>query len=94
MPYTLVRSTVEDFAKWKAVYDEHASVRRAAGSIGAQVFQNAETPNQVTVLIEWDSLENAHKFVQSQDLRDAMERAGVIGPPDISFLNRADTSSA
>jgi hypothetical protein len=40
-------------------------------------------------MFEWDSLENAQKYAQSPELKAAMERAGVEGPPDISFLNEA-----
>lgn len=94
MPYMLVQHTVEDYEKWKAVFDEHGeAARRAAGSKGGLVLRSPDNPNQVTILLEWDSLENARAFANSDDLREAMERAGVTGAPSINFLDEADRLS-
>jgi hypothetical protein len=38
------------------------------------------------VLLAWDDLERARLFVDSDDLRETMIRAGVAGQPDIWFL--------
>jgi hypothetical protein len=38
------------------------------------------------VLLEWDDLERARLFADSDDLREAMARAGVTDRPDIWFL--------
>ncbi len=90
MPYTLVRHKVRDYAKWKPVFDEHGSARRAKGSKGGLVFQNAKDPNEVLVLLEWDDLNKVREFVESKELRQAMERAGVSDKPDIFILNEVD----
>ena len=42
------------------------------------------------ILLEWDDLGKAKQFVQSQDLGEAMEKAGVADQPDIYFLDEAD----
>jgi heme-degrading monooxygenase HmoA len=93
MPYILVQHSVEDYARWKAGFDGHGATRQASGSNGALVLRNAEDPNQVTVLMEWDSLENARAFAGSDELREAMQRAGVTGPPSVYFLEEADRQS-
>lgn len=87
MPYILVRHTVEDFAKWKSVYDEHASMRAEHGAKQGQAFRNSEKDNEVIVLIEWDSLENARKFAESDEIKQAMQKGGVTGQPEIFYLN-------
>ena len=87
MASILVKHTVADYATWKAGFIEHSSARKSAGSKGAQVFQSAQNPNEVVVLFEWDTLENARKFTEDPDLREAMQKAGVQGRPEISFLN-------
>ncbi len=94
MPYILVHQNVEDFAKWKSVFDEHSSTRKAGGSKGGYLFQSADDPNEVIVVLEWDNLDSARQFIGSDDLREAMQRAGVVGPPHIHFLERTDTPSA
>ena len=94
MPYMQIRHKVQDFAVWKAAFDEHSSARKDAGSKGGWLFRSADHPNELVAIFEWDNLENARSFVGSDDLRQAMERAGVTGPPDILFLEQVDTHSA
>ena len=88
MAHMLVRHKVENYAKWKPVFDEHEPARIEAGCLGAQVFRSGNDPYEVFVLMEWDELEKARKFAASQDLREAMERAGVADHPDIYFMHQ------
>lgn len=90
MPYGFFRFTVKDFAKWKAVYDEHTSARKVSGSKGAQVLQNADNPNEVVIIIEYESVEGAKAFAASEGLKNAMEKAGVNSVPDVVFLNEVE----
>jgi hypothetical protein len=41
----------------------------------------------VTVVYLWESIAKAQKWASSPELKAAMEKAGVDGPPVISFLN-------
>lgn len=91
MPYALFRVEVEDYERWKPGFDEHSSSRRESGSKGGRLFRNADDPNEVVILLEWDDLENARQFAQSEDLREAMQRYGVVGQPDIYFLEEVET---
>lgn len=50
-----------------------------------------QCPNEIVILFEWDSLEKARKFAQSEDLRKTMQRAGVIDKPDLYFLDEVET---
>lgn len=90
MPSVLVRHKVKDYAAWKAVFDEHGIARRANGSQGDRLFRSAADPNEVLILLEWDDLDRARLFADSDDLREAMDRAGVTDQPDIWFLEDAD----
>ncbi len=93
MPYLLIRHNVQDFGTWKKVFDEHGAARQAAGSKGGYLFQSADDPNEVIAVFEWESLDKARQFVQSADLRQAMEKAGVVSEPHIHFLEAADRPS-
>jgi heme-degrading monooxygenase HmoA len=86
MPHILVRHKVRDFASWKKVFDEHGATRKASGSKGGFVFRNGSDKNEVFVLLEWSDLDKAKRFVESQDLKAAMDRAGVLEKPDVWFL--------
>ena len=94
MPHMLVHHKVRDFAKWKPFYDRDESNRKSHGSKGAQLFQNAEDPTDVFILMEWDLAENAKKFSMSEDLKKTMEAAGVVGVPHIHLLKEVQKSKA
>ncbi len=88
MIYLNVRHTAADYAKWRVGFDAHEPARRAAGATGVQqVYRDVENPNAITIVMEWDSAEKARKFAQDPALRQVMEKAGVIGAPEVRFLN-------
>jgi hypothetical protein len=86
MPALLIRHHVVDFDAWKAVFDEHESTRRANGAQREWLFRDADDSHEVLLLFTWDDLERARFFADSDDLREAMARAGVTDRPDIWFL--------
>lgn len=90
MVHVSVRLQVEDFAKWKSVFDETGGIREAGGSQGGRAFQSKDDPNDVLILLKWDSLENARGYVGSEELREAMQRAGVKGQPDVAFYDEVE----
>jgi len=94
MPTMMVHHQVSDFAKWKPFFDRDETRRKSGGSKGSQVFQNHENPNDVFILFEWDTLENAKKFGTSADLKKIMEQAGVTGQPHIHFLQEVQKGKA
>ena len=94
MAQILVRHRVEDFKKWKPVFDEDAARRKAAGSEGCRLFRNEKDPNEVVVLCRWKDLGRAHRFAESEETRHAMERAGVMGKPEVYFLDEIEKISS
>lgn len=93
MPHIIIKHKVEEYAKWKPVFDEHGATRKAFGSKGGYVFRSDDDPNEVVILLEVEDLNKVREFMQSQDLREAMQRSGVNGPPDFYFLNEVDRPS-
>ena len=90
MVYIHVQHTVEDFERWKAAFDDHASAREAGGGTGENyILRDTENPNQLVAILEWDDLDKARQFAQSQELREAMQNAGVVGPPTVRFFKLA-----
>ncbi len=89
MTYLLVNGhEVQDYKKWKAAFDSATEMRKTAGEKSAQIFQTLDNPNKMVLLFEWDNQENAQNYFQSDRLKQAMEEAGVISKPDISFLEK------
>ena len=91
MPYLLVRHKIEDYQRWKPVFDhDHGASRKRSGSKGGWILRNADDPSELVILLEWDSLENAKRFANADDLREAMQRAGVADQPDVYFLEEVE----
>jgi quinol monooxygenase YgiN len=87
MATILVQLKVKDFAEWKKVYDSAGDLRASKGALSDQIYRDASDPNSITIVHKWDSLATAKKYAQSPELKAAMEKAGVEGPPSIDFLN-------
>ncbi len=77
MPYLLARGKAKDYAKWKPLFDQLGEARKKYGSKGWMLFQNANDPNDITVLAEWDTIENARRYTQSDELKNMMQKMGV-----------------
>jgi quinol monooxygenase YgiN len=89
MATMLVQHKVKNFAEWKKVFDSVADFRASSGELSNQIYHDASDSSKLTLVFKWNSLANAQKFAQSPELKAAMEKAGVDGPPAISFLNEA-----
>lgn len=85
--YMLVRHKVKDFTEWKRGYDAHLPARVAAGLTEKHLLRGSGDSNDVAVLFEAQDLDRATTFAASAELRDKMQEVGVLGRPDISFLN-------
>jgi heme-degrading monooxygenase HmoA len=89
MVHVMVRHKVADYVRWKEAFDGHLSVRKAAGEVGNRVLLSVDDPHEVTLLLDWDSLERARRFAKSDDLKQKMQQSGVVGDADVSFLEDA-----
>lgn len=86
MAYILVHHKVDEFNKWKTVFNAHSEFRNTNGAVAEKVFRNADDPNDVFVLLEFQSIESGKYFAQSESLKEAMKEAGVVGRPSVYFL--------
>jgi len=69
------------------VFDNHAGTRQDNGATDElYVMRNLNDPNEITVIMGWNDADQAVAFTQSDSLREAMKDAGVMGPPEVSFL--------
>jgi len=94
MAYVLTQFSVEDFPKWKVVFDEFVPIRKHFSSKGARAFRVLGDPKQVVVLTEFADMDQATELYASQDFKDAIERAGVKGTETILLLEEVDRLSA
>ena len=86
VPALLIRHKVTNFDDWRQVFSDETATRRANGARGGRIFRNHADPDETWVLLEWDDLERAHLYVRSDDLIEALVRAGVADHPDYWYL--------
>lgn len=85
--YMLVRHKVRDFSDWKRGYDAHLPKRVESGLTEKYLLQGANDPNEVVIMFEARDLSRAKAFAESAELKEAMQKVGVVDRPDIYFLN-------
>lgn len=86
MPAVIINHRVANFNNWLKVFEEHAPFRQAAGFRDAAVWQASGDPNNVFIYMEGDDLYKMQAFGQSEELKQVMQSAGVISPPQIQLL--------
>ena len=88
-----IRHDVADYATWRKGYDGAGALRTKSGVTAQSVYQSTDSVNDVTVVHDFKSLEEAKKFGASADLQAAMAAAGVKGPPKVWFTQVTPGSS-
>jgi hypothetical protein len=82
----VVRSQVADFDTWLTAFDSHEDIRRGAGILGHHINRAEEDPNDISLYMALSDLDKAKAFAASDDLRQRMQMAGVIGVPEITYM--------
>ncbi len=85
--YMLIRHKVKDFSLWKQAYDSRIQKRIGAGLTEKHLFTSTSDSHDVMILFQAEDFGRAKAFAESPELREKMEEAGVIGKPDIYFLD-------
>ncbi len=67
-------------------------MRKEAGAKSCQIFQTEDDPSHIVILLEWDSMDNARKYFQSEKLKEAQKDSGILGPPEMFFLKKVEKS--
>jgi hypothetical protein len=77
MTTTFVRHHVADYDAWRRVYDSVAGLQRGGGVTDKAVYRAADDADDVLVMHQFGSAEQARAFFENPDLRAAMQEAGV-----------------
>lgn len=89
MAKLLVHHKVQDYSAWRKIFDEDDQRRKEYGSTGFQVLKSVSDPNDLTVIMDWPSVEAAKSFATSDSLKEAMKNAGVTSQPEVMYLVEA-----
>lgn len=85
----LVRHRVEQYDRWKNVFDKLVDTRKSSGEKSFRILRPEDDPDNLYLFFEWDSAEHAREFFKSPALKDAMQNGGVAEAPEIHFMKQA-----
>jgi len=86
MATAIVRHRVNDFETWKSVFDDVEPWRREQGMTSWALYTAATDTNDVTAVLDFETLGQAQAHFQDAELKAAMQKAGVVSKPEITFL--------
>lgn len=88
MQMVAINHNVEDYDRWKAVFDEFPPSK--GGALFHRINRNIDDPNNITVVAGFETIEAARAFANNPDLKEAMQRAGVKGQPRIETFEEVE----
>ncbi|HEY5968191.1 MAG TPA: DUF3764 family protein [Chitinophagaceae bacterium] len=83
----LMLEKVKDWDAWKKVFDENRQARVEGGLIDRLIGHDIKDNHQVSIIFAVTDMTKAKAFLQSKDLKDKMEKAGVEGKPVAFYYN-------
>jgi hypothetical protein len=81
----IVSHRVEDYDRFKAVFDAHPPARGSATS--HTVGRDVDDPDLITVVATFASAEQAIAWRDNPELRDAIGSAGLMGEPTVGVFD-------
>lgn len=84
-----INHAVEDYDRWKSVYDSMPPTT-VGGAKFARVNRSVDDANLITVVSGFDSLETLNGFVSDPELKAGMQRAGVLGEPRVEIYEEVE----
>jgi hypothetical protein len=80
------RQQVGDYATWRPVYDSADSIRAKHGCTAQNVLRLPSDHNVVFITHDFPTIEQAQAFADDPDLHAAMQKAGVVGAPNLEIF--------
>jgi len=93
MVNVFIRHRVKDYSSWNQVFDDYIDTRTSAGEKSYRIMHPENDPNDLILLFEWDTDKTARAFMESDDLKETMEKAGVAQEPQIVFMQEYDSGT-
>lgn len=82
-----VTHMVKDFDVFKKTFDEHESMRTSFGVKLLAMGRDMKNSNNILIFLKIDDLQKAKDFGESPNLKEAMQKSGLIGKPEIIFAD-------
>jgi hypothetical protein len=89
MATVILNHRVEDYKKWRPVFDADDRRRKDGGMTNEKVFRSADDPNNIYIIAELADVSILDKMMDDPDLAAKMKEGGVISKPTFTVLNQA-----
>jgi hypothetical protein len=89
MVHVLIRHKVADYNRWKEAFDSNLASRKRAGETGSHVYNVVDHPHDIVVQLHFQTIEEARKFMSSDELTRRLRDSGVEGNLDVQYLEDA-----
>ena len=89
MATVILNHNVEDYKKWRPVFDSDSRRRKEAGMMNERVFRSADDPNNIYIIAEVADISSTARMMNDPDLAAKMKEGGVISKPTVTVLNLA-----
>jgi hypothetical protein len=77
---------VADFDAWKTVFDANRQGRIDHGFVGHHINRGEADPNDISVYLAAGDVATAQAYTVSDELKALMQQAGVLSPPQRTWL--------
>ncbi len=81
-----VSHRVENYDRWKKVFDEDEPIRAKAALELRAISTNADDPTMVNVMFATNDIDKAKDLINSDELKKRMSEAGVRSDPEFSVF--------
>ena len=95
MALLIIEHMVGDYETFERVFMDDQSRRRMGGCRGARVYRVADHPNDVRVVLEFDTAEHARRHAEGLELHEAIKWAtGNVSMPRFVVLEQSMETDA
>ncbi len=81
-----VSHAIENYERWKKIFDEDEPIRAEAGLELRAISTNADDPNMVNIMFATNDIDKAKEVINSEELKKRMTEAGVRSEPEFTVL--------
>ena len=85
----LCRNRVEDYSRWRQVFDSHAEAHREAGLQLIHLWRELEDPANIFFVFRVSSVDRARAFIRDPAAAETGAAAGVLDG-EYYFLERGE----
>ena len=88
MTTVIISHEVKNYSDWKKVYDPDEINRTKAGLKITGLYHSVDNSNKITLFCEAPNVDAVNQFMSNPLLKEAMEKGGVLGMPDVKLLSK------